>query len=73
MKPVEFNGPERTASAFFYFASRAVPNKIKKIHHFEEIERTIQQVSFFRTVRVIQTNDTETYAQIRTRTNPAPS
>jgi protein disulfide-isomerase A6 len=49
MKPVEFNGPERSASAFFYFATRAVPNKIKKIHQFDDIEKTMKQVCLSRT------------------------
>ena len=53
MKPVEFNGPERSASAFFYFASRAVPSKIKKIHQFEEIEKVIKEVRAMLTITPI--------------------
>ena len=45
MKPIEFNGPERSASAFFYFASRSVPVKVKKVHHFEDIEKWVKEVS----------------------------
>lgn len=45
MKPIEFNGPERSASAFFYFASRSVPVKVKKVHHFEDIEKWVKEVN----------------------------
>ncbi|KAH8110774.1 hypothetical protein DFH11DRAFT_1466411, partial [Phellopilus nigrolimitatus] len=31
MAPIEFNGPERTASAFFYWAKGGIPKLIKKI------------------------------------------
>ncbi|THH12077.1 hypothetical protein EW145_g241 [Phellinidium pouzarii] len=41
MPPVEFEGSERTASAFFYFAKRGIPSKIQKIHQFEDFEREI--------------------------------
>ncbi|KAF8271519.1 hypothetical protein EI94DRAFT_1720313 [Lactarius quietus] len=36
--PIPFQHSERTASAFFYFATRRVPNKNKKLYHLEEIE-----------------------------------
>jgi len=36
--PILFEHPDRTASAFFYFASRRVPHKNKKLHSVEEIE-----------------------------------
>jgi len=36
--PVLFQHPDRTASAFFYFAKRRVPHKNKKLYHLEEIE-----------------------------------
>ncbi len=37
----EFDGPDRTASAFFYFAQRNIPHWIKKIGQYEDIERTL--------------------------------
>ncbi|KAN0128743.1 thioredoxin protein disulfide isomerase [Lactarius tabidus] len=36
--PILFQHSERTASAFFYFATRRVPHKNKKLYHLEEIE-----------------------------------
>ncbi|KAI9447083.1 hypothetical protein BJY52DRAFT_1156639 [Lactarius psammicola] len=36
--PILFEHSERTASGFFYFATRRVPHKNKKLYHFEEIE-----------------------------------
>jgi protein disulfide-isomerase A6 len=36
--PILFEHPDRTASAFFYFAKRRVPHKNKKLYHLEEIE-----------------------------------
>ncbi len=42
--PILFEHSERTASAFFYFASRRVPHKNKKLYHFEEIEPWVNDV-----------------------------
>lgn len=36
--PVLFQHPDRTASAFFYFATRRVPHKNEKLYHLEQIE-----------------------------------
>jgi len=36
--PILFQHSERSASAFFYFATRRVPHKNKKLYHLEEIE-----------------------------------
>ena len=38
VKPITFEGGERTASAFYYWATRRVPNKNKKLYHLEDIE-----------------------------------
>ncbi|OCB86332.1 hypothetical protein A7U60_g6646 [Sanghuangporus baumii] len=39
MKSVEFDGPQRSASEFYYFAQRGIPGKFKKIHQFEEMDQ----------------------------------
>ena len=44
MKSTEFNGPERSASAFFYWASRAVPHKIEKKVSLDDVEKWAKQV-----------------------------
>jgi hypothetical protein len=36
--PILFEHPDRSASAFFYFAARRVPHKNKKLYTVEEIE-----------------------------------
>lgn len=41
LPPREFDSPDRTASAFFYFAQRNIPHWIKKIGQFDELERTV--------------------------------
>lgn len=38
MSPIDFTGTQRSASEFFYFAKRGIPNKIKKIHQFEDLD-----------------------------------
>ena len=43
MEPVLFQGPQRSASEFFYFAKRGIPDKIKKIPYIEEFEDTINE------------------------------
>lgn len=35
MKPKLFEGPQRSASEFFYFGKRGIPNKSTKIRYFE--------------------------------------
>ena len=42
--PILFEHPDRSASAFFYFASRRVPHKNKKLHAVEEIEPWVSNV-----------------------------
>ena len=42
--PILFQHSERTASAFFYFATRRVPHKNKKLYHLEEIEPWVNDV-----------------------------
>jgi hypothetical protein len=48
--PILFEHPDRSASAFFYFASQRVPQKNKKLHTVEEIEPWVNDVrpSYFR-------------------------
>jgi len=36
--PILFEHPDRSANAFFYFATRRVPHKNKKLYTIEEIE-----------------------------------
>ena len=38
MKPIEFQGPERTSSAFYYFAKNGIPKVSKKIRYIEDWE-----------------------------------
>jgi len=38
VKPITFDGAARTASSFFYWATRRVPNNVKKLYHVEDIE-----------------------------------
>jgi protein disulfide-isomerase A6 len=42
--PVVFEHPDRSASTFFYFATRRVPHKNKKLSTFEEIEPWVNNV-----------------------------
>ncbi|KAI0831892.1 hypothetical protein BC628DRAFT_1311267 [Trametes gibbosa] len=37
MKPIDFDYPTRTASAFYYWASRNIPHNVKKLYHLEEL------------------------------------
>ncbi|TDL26700.1 hypothetical protein BD410DRAFT_819350 [Rickenella mellea] len=39
MAAIEYDGQERTASAFFYWATRAVPVKVKKIKELDDIAK----------------------------------
>ncbi|KAI0296562.1 hypothetical protein B0F90DRAFT_1745521 [Multifurca ochricompacta] len=41
--PILFEHPERTASAFFYFATRRVPHKNKKLYTLQEIEPWVNE------------------------------
>ncbi|TFY81505.1 hypothetical protein EWM64_g2507 [Hericium alpestre] len=42
-KPVLFDGEQRTASAFYYWATRRIPHKVKKLYHTEDIAPWVQQ------------------------------
>jgi protein disulfide-isomerase A6 len=44
--PILFEHPDRSANAFFYFASRRVPHKNKKLHSVEEIQPWVNNVRF---------------------------
>ncbi|KAI5123197.1 hypothetical protein M0805_003964 [Coniferiporia weirii] len=57
MAPVEFDG-ERSASAFFYFAKRGIPNKIKKIRQFEDFDNDANDKSIVKKPRAILMNKT---------------
>ncbi|OJT07687.1 Thioredoxin domain-containing protein C13F5.05, mitochondrial [Trametes pubescens] len=37
MKPIDFDYPTRTASAFYYWASRNIPHNVKKVYHLEDL------------------------------------
>ncbi|KAH9968412.1 hypothetical protein BGW80DRAFT_1338369 [Lactifluus volemus] len=41
--PILFEHPERTASTFFYFATRRVPHKNKKLYQVEDIEPWVNE------------------------------
>ncbi|KAI0040474.1 thioredoxin-like protein, partial [Auriscalpium vulgare] len=42
---VPYDSPERTASGFYYFATRRVPNRNQKLYRHEQIEPWVQQHS----------------------------
>jgi len=54
----EFEGPDRTASAFFYFAQRNIPHWIKKIAQYEEIEPTLNAEKIVKKPRALLMNKT---------------
>ena len=43
-KPLDFDGPQRSASAFYYWASRNIPHNVKKIYHLEDLPAWIEEV-----------------------------
>ena len=43
-QPLLFNGPDRTGSAFYYWATRNIPHNVKKIYHLEDIPGWIEEV-----------------------------
>jgi protein disulfide-isomerase A6 len=51
--PIPFEHPERTASAFFYFATRRVPHKNKKLNIVEDIEPWVNDVCSILTSPVV--------------------
>ncbi|OSD05370.1 hypothetical protein PYCCODRAFT_1432532 [Trametes coccinea BRFM310] len=42
MKPLDFDYPTRTASAFYYWASRNIPHNVKKIYHLEDVPAWVE-------------------------------
>ncbi|KAI8996492.1 hypothetical protein BD414DRAFT_478207 [Trametes punicea] len=42
MKPLDFDYPTRTASAFYYWASRNIPHNVKKIYHLEDLPAWVE-------------------------------
>ncbi|KAI0794232.1 hypothetical protein C8Q74DRAFT_1247535 [Fomes fomentarius] len=42
-KPLDFDGPERSASAFYYWASRNIPHGVKKIYHLEDLPAWVEE------------------------------
>ncbi|TBU45416.1 hypothetical protein BD309DRAFT_956311 [Dichomitus squalens] len=42
-KPVLFDGPNRSASAFYYWALRNIPHKVKKVYHLEDLPAWIEE------------------------------
>ncbi|EJC99936.1 uncharacterized protein FOMMEDRAFT_112230 [Fomitiporia mediterranea MF3/22] len=53
MKPIEFDGPQRSASEFYYFAQRGIPNKIKKVHYIEDLEGQINDKKIMKRHRAL--------------------
>ncbi|KAI0675581.1 thioredoxin-like protein [Trametes maxima] len=43
MKPLDFDYPTRTASAFYYWASRNIPHKVKKVYHLEDVPAWVDE------------------------------
>ncbi|RPD58949.1 hypothetical protein L226DRAFT_536484 [Lentinus tigrinus ALCF2SS1-7] len=42
-KPLDFDGPQRSASAFYYWASRNIPHNVKKVYHLEDLPAWIEE------------------------------
>ncbi|KAI1790266.1 hypothetical protein LXA43DRAFT_1017218 [Ganoderma leucocontextum] len=42
-KPLDFDGPNRSASAFYYWASRNIPHNVKKVYHLEDLPAWVQE------------------------------
>ncbi|KAI0730975.1 hypothetical protein C8Q76DRAFT_793086 [Earliella scabrosa] len=42
-KPKDFDGPNRSASAFYYFAIRGIPHGVKKIYHIEDLPAWVEE------------------------------
>ncbi|KAG9224258.1 hypothetical protein CCMSSC00406_0004757 [Pleurotus cornucopiae] len=45
MSPITYDAGERTASAFFYWASRRIPNTVTKLYHVEDIPGWVEKTS----------------------------
>ena len=44
MKPLDFDYPQRSASALYYWASRNIPHNVKKIYHLEDLPGWVDEV-----------------------------
>lgn len=44
VKPIEYTHGERSASAIYYWVTRNVPHKVKKLYNIEEIEPWVEEV-----------------------------
>ncbi|RDX54098.1 hypothetical protein OH76DRAFT_1061622 [Lentinus brumalis] len=42
-KPLDFDGPQRSASALYYWASRNIPHNVKKIYHIEDLPAWVEE------------------------------
>lgn len=67
-KPILFDGPNRSASAFYYWALRNIPHKVKKIYHLEDLPAWIEEVSLLGSHSSMSVR---TDGSRRTRTFPA--
>ena len=65
---MDFQGPERTASAFYYWAARNIPHGVKKIYKIEDIPGWIDAVCPL----YLDSDDVLADETIRTRTNREP-
>ncbi|KAK7440405.1 hypothetical protein VKT23_017043 [Stygiomarasmius scandens] len=45
LPPMTYDQPERSASAFFYWASRRIPNAVTKIYRVEEIQPWVEKTA----------------------------
>jgi len=43
VKPISYDSPDRTASGFFYWASRNIPHGVKKLYHIEDIPGWVEE------------------------------
>lgn len=43
-KALDFDGPNRSASAFYYWASRNIPHNVKKVYHLEDLPAWVEEV-----------------------------
>lgn len=42
-KALDFDGPNRSASAFYYWASRNIPHNVKKVYHLEDLPAWVEE------------------------------
>ena len=53
MEPMLFDGGQRTATAFYYFAERNIPGHSKKIYYIEDIEPWAKEVRLICTLYLL--------------------